>query len=47
MIRQCPQCTYPLKVITDLEKKVKITVCSNRRCDYQRVRRIHADKKHS
>lgn len=40
MIRQCPHCTYPLKVIVDLKEKVRITVCSNKRCDYQRVRKI-------
>ena len=46
-IRQCPHCTYPLKTIIDTEKNLKLTVCSNRICDYVKSRKIHADKKHN
>lgn len=47
MIRQCPKCTYPLKTIIDNSKNVRLTVCSNKRCEYMHTRRIHADKKHN
>ena len=37
-IKQCPLCTYPLRRAWSEDGKKVITFCSNRRCDYLKVR---------
>lgn len=40
--RQCPKCTYPLKVVVDTASNIRITCCTNCRCGYQRIRKYKA-----
>lgn len=39
-LRQCPECTYPLKTYPDLDRQYMITKCTNVRCDYTRTRKV-------
>lgn len=41
-IKQCPKCTYPMKVIyTD---KYVITVCTNNRCLHSKKKKLPKEK---
>lgn len=45
--RSCPNCTYPLhKMLLGIEdgKQVIRTYCSNKRCGYERIRRIKNER---
>ena len=41
MIKQCPKCTYPLRTMW-LNEWTKRIYCSNKQCEYEKVR---TDKK--
>ena len=43
-IKQCPKCTYPMNRII-LDKTHYTIICTNRRCNYQVIRRINAKRK--
>ena len=46
-LKQCPECTYPLKTFPDLDREYIITRCTNVRCSYERVRKSREKEKHT
>lgn len=42
-IRQCKKCTYPLRDVW-ITDTFKMTICSNRSCDYYYTRKIKKKK---